>query len=63
MTAVKISDARKGLSRLVAAVEMGDETEIIIMRNGHPAAKLVAAGPALPVKRIGVAKGKVHHRR
>ena len=43
---------------LVEAVESGAETEIIIARNGRPAAKLVAIKPATTGKRIGVAKGK-----
>jgi prevent-host-death family protein len=50
--------AKSNLSRLVAAVESGAETEIIIARNGRPAAKLVAIKPASRGKRIGVAKGK-----
>jgi prevent-host-death family protein len=51
-------EAKSNLSRLVAAVESGAETEIIIARNGRPAAKLVAIKPASRGKRIGVAKGK-----
>jgi prevent-host-death family protein len=51
-------EAKSNLSRLVEAVETGAETEIIIARNGRPAAKLVAIKPAQTGKRIGVAKGK-----
>ena len=59
MTTVNMLEAKSSLSRLVEAVESGREQEIIIARNGKPAAKLVpidaasARGP-----RIGVAKGK-----
>ena len=55
---VKFDCRISSLSRLVEAVESGAETEIIIARNGRPAAKLVAIKPATTGKRIGVAKGK-----
>ena len=58
MSIVNMLEAKSNLSRLVGAVESGRETEIVIARNGRPAARLVPmkAGPA--GKRIGVAKGK-----
>jgi antitoxin (DNA-binding transcriptional repressor) of toxin-antitoxin stability system len=60
MRTVNMLEAKSSLSRLVEALERGEEQEIIIARNGRPAAKLVplkisAEGAAL--KRIGVAKG------
>ena len=58
MPIVNMFEAKSSLSRLVEAVESGAETEIIIARNGRPAAKLVAITPAATGKRIGVAKGK-----
>ncbi len=58
MPTVNMLEAKSTLSRLVEAVEFGAETEIIIARNGRPAAKLVAIKPAQTGKRIGVAKGK-----
>ena len=58
MAIVNMFEAKSSLSRLVEAVESGAETEIIIARNGRPAAKLVAIKPGAPGKRIGVAKGK-----
>jgi len=58
MPIVNMLEAKSTLSRLVEAVESGAETEIIIARNGRPAAKLVAIKPASRGKRIGVAKGK-----
>lgn len=58
MPSVNMLQAKSTLSRLVEAIEQGREREIVIARNGRPAAKLVAldAVPAGP--RIGVAKGK-----
>ena len=58
MPVVNMLEAKSNLSRLVAAVETGVETEIIIARNGRPAARLVAIKPTQPGQRIGVAKGK-----
>ncbi|MCU0930598.1 MAG: type II toxin-antitoxin system Phd/YefM family antitoxin [Serpentinimonas sp.] len=58
MSAVNMLQAKSTLSRLVEAIEQGQEREIVIARNGRPAAKLVPldAPPAGP--RLGVAKGK-----
>ena len=58
MPIVNMLEAKSSLSRLVEAVETGAETEIIIARNGRPAAKLVAIRPPRTGKRIGIAKGK-----
>jgi prevent-host-death family protein len=58
MPVVNMLEAKSNLSRLVEAVESGAETEIIIARNGRPAARLVAIGPSRPGQRIGVARGK-----
>jgi prevent-host-death family protein len=58
MLVVNMLEAKSNLSRLVEAVESGTESEIIIARNGKPAAKLVplTSPPAGP--RIGIAKGR-----
>lgn len=51
-------EAKNNLSKLVDAVESGGASEIIIARNGRPAARLV---PIQPKKRgivPGIAKGK-----
>ena len=58
MHSVNMLEAKSSLSRLVKAIEQGEEREIIIARNGRPAARLVPiqSGPA--GKRIGIAKGK-----
>jgi antitoxin (DNA-binding transcriptional repressor) of toxin-antitoxin stability system len=42
----------------VEAIEQGREREIVIARNGRPAAKLVPMNAAPSEKRIGVAKGQ-----
>ena len=57
MQAVNMLQAKTPLSRLVEAIEQGQEREIVIARNGRPAAKLVAMDVAPPGKRIGIAKG------
>jgi prevent-host-death family protein len=52
-------EAKTNLSRLVEAVETGVEDEIVIARNGRPAARLVAVKPVADVnRRIGLARGR-----
>lgn len=58
MPSVNIAEAKTTLSRLVAAIEQGQEREIVIARAGRPVAKLVPIDTASAGKRIGVAKGK-----
>ncbi|MBV6273381.1 type II toxin-antitoxin system Phd/YefM family antitoxin [Alcaligenaceae bacterium CGII-47] len=58
MNTVNMLEAKSSLSRLVEAIEQGRKREIIIARNGRPAAKLVPIGKVSVGKRIGVAKGK-----
>lgn len=58
MPSVNMLQAKSTLSRLVEAIEQGHEREIIIARNGRPAAKLVPMDSVPAGKRIGVAKGK-----
>jgi prevent-host-death family protein len=41
MMTVNMLEAKTQLSKLVEAVESGAETEVIIARNGKPAARLV----------------------
>ncbi len=57
MHAVNMLQAKSSLSRLVDAIEQGEEREIIIARNGRPAAKLVPMEALTQGQRIGVAKG------
>lgn len=58
MAIVNMLEAKSNLSRLVEAVESGAEAEIVIARNGRPAAKLVAVRSRRQGRRLGVAKGK-----
>lgn len=59
MATVNMHEAKSSLSRLVEAVENGTESEIIIARNGKPAAKLV---PITSSRKggviLGIARGK-----
>jgi antitoxin (DNA-binding transcriptional repressor) of toxin-antitoxin stability system len=61
MPTVNMHEAKTSLSRLVADLESGAETEIIIARNGKPAARLVPIDvpdfvqPA--TRRLGIAEG------
>ena len=57
MNAVNMLEAKSSLSRLVDAVESGAQAEIVIARNGRPAAKLVAISARPASARIGIAKG------
>lgn len=58
MQTVNMLQAKSTLSRLVDAIDQGRESEIVIARNGRPAAKLVPMDSFPTGKRIGVAKGK-----
>lgn len=57
MQIVNMLQAKSNLSRLVKAIGQGEEREIIIARNGKPAAKLVPISTAPVGPRLGVAKG------
>lgn len=57
MHLVNMLQAKSSLSRLVEAIEQGDEREIVIARNGRPAAKLVPMETSTSGQRIGGAKG------
>ena len=57
MPAVNMLEAKTSLSRLVEAIELGREREIVIARNGRPVAKLVPLDATAPGPRLGVAKG------
>jgi antitoxin (DNA-binding transcriptional repressor) of toxin-antitoxin stability system len=59
MTTVNMLEAKTHLSRLVEAIESGAEMEIIIARNGRPAARLTALAPKKKMITFGIDKGKV----
>lgn len=54
---VNMLEAKSTLSRLVDTIERGDEREIIIARDGKPAARLVPLARPRVGKRLGIAKG------
>jgi prevent-host-death family protein len=58
MTTVNMLEAKNNLSKLVEAVESGGESEIIIARNGKPAARLVPLEQKGRSVVLGLAKGK-----
>jgi prevent-host-death family protein len=57
MESVNMLQAKSTLSRLVEAIEQGQEREIIIARNGRPAARLVPLATNTSGNRLGCAKG------
>ncbi|MCA8889265.1 MAG: type II toxin-antitoxin system Phd/YefM family antitoxin [Parvularculaceae bacterium] len=59
MPTVNIHKAKTELSRLIEAVESGEAAEIIIARNGKPAARLVPLAKKSPKARIGFLKGEL----
>jgi prevent-host-death family protein len=58
MSIVNMLQAKTQLSKLVEAVESGAEEEIIIARNGKPAARLVPLARTKKKIRLGLAEGK-----
>ena len=64
MSTVNVHEAKSNLSKLIAAVESGVEAEIILARNGRPAARIVPLAHKAPTPkrdvslRIGLAAGK-----
>jgi len=58
MTTINMFEAKSRLSKLVELVESGAEAEIVIARNGKPAARLVPMHHRLPGRRIGLAEGQ-----
>lgn len=53
MRSVNILQAKSALSRLVKAIEQGEEREIVIARNGRPAVRLVPMDTVPAGKRGG----------
>ncbi len=54
---MNILEAKTSLSKLVASVESGEVSEVIIARNGKPAARLVPI-EKMPKVRIGLFEGQ-----
>ena len=57
MPTVNMLEAKTQLSKLVEAVESGAETEIVIARNGRPAARLVPIAQR-KLRRLGLHNGE-----
>ncbi len=58
MTTVNMLEAKTNLSKLVERVESGAEAEIIIARNGKPAARLAPIEPKVAAtRRLGIVAG------
>lgn len=57
MTTVNMLEAKTNLSRLVELIADGQEQEIIIARNGKPAARIVPLKKNASGVRLGIAKG------
>lgn len=54
---ISTHEAKSRLSELIRAVHEG--TEVVILRNGHPVAKLVPWPPERPTRTFGLWAGKV----
>ncbi|MBV5336478.1 MAG: type II toxin-antitoxin system prevent-host-death family antitoxin [Deltaproteobacteria bacterium] len=57
MQHVNMFEAKTNLSKLVEAIESGREDEVVIARNGRPAARLAPLAERPVGQRLGVAKG------
>ncbi len=57
MQSVNMFEAKTNLSKLVDAIESGREDEVVIARNGRPAARLAPLSDMPVGLRLGVAKG------
>lgn len=55
MNTASVYEAKTHLSRLLAAVEAGEE--VVITRNGRPVARLIREGPAAAGRRFGTLPG------
>ncbi len=58
MKSINMLEAKTQLSKLVDRIESGRDGEIVIARNGRPAARLVPVVNHPHGKRIGLLKGK-----
>ena len=56
MLTVNVHEAKTQLSRLLLAVEAGEE--VVIARAGRPVARLVGLAPVAPRRRFGMLAGR-----
>ena len=54
---VNVHEAKSSLSRLLVAVEAGED--VVIARDGHPVARLVRVEPTVPDRSPGWARGRI----
>lgn len=60
MPIVNVLEAKTHLSRLIDAVEKGEESEIVIARHGRPVARLVPLAKPSGGVRLGLARGALN---
>ena len=58
MRALSLFDAKTHLSKVIAQLLDGSESEVHILRHGKPVARLTRIAPVDTSRRIGCAKGK-----
>jgi prevent-host-death family protein len=58
MQAISLFRAKTHLSKLIDQIASGEETEIVISRNGKPVARIVPVAPLDASRRVGIAKGE-----
>lgn len=56
MSQVNVLEAKNNLSKMLRELELGQEEDFVIARNGTPVARLVPYKEPSDCKRIGVAK-------
>lgn len=56
---VPMQQVQTDLPGYIHLVETGQETEIVIVRQGKPVARVTAVQEAKPSKRIGAARGRL----
>lgn len=56
---VDVQEVQAELSRYLEVMESGQESEIVILRQGKPVARMTAYRERPVSKRIGVARGKL----
>lgn len=58
MPTYNVLEAKSNLSKLIDAVESGRESEIVLARNGKPAARIVPLQKKPVGQRLGIAEGR-----
>ncbi len=58
MPTFNLLEAKTNLAKLIDSLDSGQETEIIITRDGRPAARLLPLSRRPASNRIGIAEGR-----